>query len=394
MEIRNEISRRLDGRVIVLGVTGSVAAVECFALIRDLIRHGAKVVPVMSAAAQDMVTPYALEFASGVPPITALTGQAEHVSLLGDCKGRADLFLVYPCTGNTISEMACGIDNSPVSTMAMVALGSQLPVLIAPAMHDCMLRNPAVAANLEKLQEMGVKVLGPKRVDQRAKVASRPEVVAQVLRALGKSDLEGMRVLVIGGRSEEPIDDMRVITNRSSGSMTANLLEVCYERGAELECWIGNTDVPMPSYVDCHRFHRTEELNVLAEGEDYDIVIVPAALADFAPDPRSGKIPSDAGDLTLHLSTIPKFLPLMRDRCRLLVAFKAESGASDEELVDRARQRMDQQGSQLTVANDISNAGKEEGRILLVTAEDSREVSGDKRDLAEAIIDACVDMLR
>lgn len=393
MEIRNEISRRLDGRVIVLGVTGSVAAVECFALIRDLIRHGAKVIPVMSAAAQEMVTPYSLEFASGVAPITALSGQAEHVSLLGDGKDRADLFLVYPCTANTISKMALGIDDGPVTTMATVALGSETPVLIAPAMHDCMFRNRAVASNLQRLRDMGVKVMGPHIQDARAKVASRPEVVAQVLRALGKSDLEGRKVLIIGGRSEEPIDDMRIITNRSTGAMTANLLEVCYERGANLECWLGATDVSMPPYIECRRFRHTRELEELAEGKEYDLVIVPAALADFAPQPQKGKIPSDAGDLTLHLSTVPKFLPRMAGHCRLLVAFKAESGMSDDDLIARSRQRMGAQGSRLTVANDISMVGQDEGRILLVTAQDAKEVSGDKRAMAEAIIDACVDLL-
>ncbi|MGE4275062.1 MAG: bifunctional phosphopantothenoylcysteine decarboxylase/phosphopantothenate--cysteine ligase CoaBC [Candidatus Methanomethylophilaceae archaeon] len=393
MEIRNEISHRLDGRIIVLGVTGSVAAVECFALVRDLVRHGAKVIPVMSAAAQDIVTPYSLEFASGVPPITALSGQAEHVSLLGDGKDHADLLLVYPCTANTISKMALGIDDGPVTTMATVALGSDIPVLIAPAMHDCMFRNRAVASNLQRLEDMGVKVLGPHVVDVRAKVASRPEVVAEVLRALGKSDLEGKKVLIIGGRSEEPIDEMRIITNRSTGAMTANLLEVCFERGANLECWLGATDVPIPSYIECKRFRHTRELEDLAEGRDFDLVIVPAALADFAPQPREGKISSDAGDLTLHLSTVPKFLPRIAGHCRLLVAFKAESGMSDEDLVARARQRMSVEGPHLTVANDISMVGQGEGRIILVTEQEAKEVSGDKRALAESIIDACVDML-
>jgi len=393
MEIRNEISRRLEGRTIVLGITGSVAAVECFALIRDLIRHGAKVIPVMSTAAQEMVTPYILEFASGIPPITSLSGQAEHVSLLGDGGDRADLFLIYPCTANTISKMALGIDDGPVTTMATVALGTDVPVIIAPAMHDSMFRNRAVALNLQKLKDMGVTVLGPHVEDKRAKVAPRSEVVAQVLRALGKSDLEGRRVLIIGGRSEENIDDMRIITNRSTGAMTANLLEVCFERGANVECWLGATDVSMPPYISYRSFRHTQELEEFAEGKEYDIVIVPAALADFAPQPTKGKIPSDAGDLTLHLRTVPKFLPLMAGRCKLLVAFKAESGISDEDLVARSRSRMQAQGSHLTVANDISMVGNENGRVILVTEQEAKEVAGDKRMLAESIIDTIVDML-
>jgi len=126
-EIFCEKSNKLRGKTIIVGVTGSIAATECFAAIRELIRHGAKVIPAMTQAAKLIVTPESLEFASGNRTITELTGQAEHVSLLGN-GSVADMFLVYPATANTISKIATGVDDTPVTSMATVALGSKMPM--------------------------------------------------------------------------------------------------------------------------------------------------------------------------------------------------------------------------------------------------------------------------
>ena len=121
-EIYCEKSNRLSGKTIVLGITGSIAAVESFHMIRELIRHGARVIPVMTEAAQKLAAPDAIEFASGNKPILEIGGQTEHIKYLGD-RSDADLFLIYPATSNTISKIANGIDDTPVTTMATVALG-------------------------------------------------------------------------------------------------------------------------------------------------------------------------------------------------------------------------------------------------------------------------------
>ena len=124
-------------------------------------RHGAEVTAVMSPEASKLVTPWAMEFATGRKVITELTGAVEHVALFGDYPGRADLLLVAPCTANTISKMALGIDDTPVTTMATVAIGSRTPVLVAPAMHLAMYENPAVRENVRRLEGMGVRFVGP-----------------------------------------------------------------------------------------------------------------------------------------------------------------------------------------------------------------------------------------
>ena len=140
----------LAGKQIVIGVTGSIAAVEVVKLIRSLRRHGALVQPVMSQAASGIIHPDSLTYASGRETITRLSGRVEHITYCGD-EGSADLLLIAPCTANTISKIACGIDDTPVTTFATTAIGSRKPVILVPAMHHSMYRHPAVIENLAKL---------------------------------------------------------------------------------------------------------------------------------------------------------------------------------------------------------------------------------------------------
>lgn len=385
-------SNKLRGKTIVLGVTGSVAATECFSTIRELVRHGASVIPVMSDAAQTIVTPDSLEFASGNKAIVALTGQAEHVSLLGD-NSVADMFLVYPATANTLSKMAQGIDDGPVTSMATVALGSKLPVALVPAMHDSMYRNPAVQKNVETLKGWGVKFIGPHSDGVRAKVASKDEVVAWVIKTLSKDDLRGKRVLVIGGRSEEPIDSMRIITNRSTGLMAVRLAERAFERGADVELWMGGCSVPLPDYIETKRFETVSDLISMAKDIDHDVVMVPAALADFAPkSAEKGKISSDK-NVKLDLQPVPKVLPLIRSKCANVIGFKAESGLDRIELIERARKRLNEYDLTAVVANDIDVAGKSSTSVVIVTKNSESDISGKKEDVAESILTYCAGII-
>src|SRR4030042_4174163 len=134
-ELRGKKNNKLLHKHIVLGITGSIAAVECVKLARELIRHGADVYPIMTHDATKIIHPYALEFATGNKPIVEITGKTEHVSFCGQIQQPADMLLISPCTANTISKIAHGIDDTVVTTFATTAIGSGLPVLIVPAMH-------------------------------------------------------------------------------------------------------------------------------------------------------------------------------------------------------------------------------------------------------------------
>lgn len=385
-EIYCEKSNKLKGRTIVMGITGSVAAVECFSAIRELIRHGAKVIPVLTEAACDFVTPLSMEYASGNKPVTELTGATEHVSLMGS---DADVLLIYPATANTISKIANGVDDTPVTSMATVALGSGLPIAMAPAMHDAMFRNPAVQRNIELLRSWGVTFIGPKTVGPMAKVASKEEVIASVFRLLSKDDLAGKRILVIGGRSEEPIDSMRIVTNRSTGLMAVRIADRAMERGADVELWMGGCSVPIPDYMNVRRFDSVSDLIGMIDSIDSDIVIVPAALSDFAPAEKvTGKISSMEG-FDLELRPVPKVLPLLCKRCKHVIGFKAESGLSEEELVKRARSRMDDYGLYAIVANDIDSAGRTSSSAIIITSDGQNNITGPKDNIADSILDQC-----
>mgnify|MGYP000896159563 FL=1 len=383
-EIYCEKSNRLKGKTVVLGITGSIAATECFSTIRELIRHGATVIPVMTRAACDIVTEQSIEFASGKKPITELTGQTEHVKLMGDSR-TADLLM--------ISKIANGIDDTTVTSMATVAIGNGIPVAVAPAMHEAMMKNPAVEANVEKLKQMGVKFIGPHSDGIRAKIASREEVVAWAFKLLCGNDLDGRRILIVGGRSEEPIDSMRIITNRSTGTMSISLAKRAFERGADVELWMGGCNVEIPSYVKSRRFQTVADLVGMVEMLDHEIVIVPAALSDFAPTKAfKGKIPSDE-KFEADFAPVPKVLPLIRRKCDKVIGFKAESGLTDEQLVKRARARLEEYGLSAVVANDIDAAGMSSSSAVLVTKFKAADISGTKIAISDFILDFCSESL-
>ena len=391
-EIYCEKSNRLRGKTIVLGITGSIAATECFSVIRELVRHGAKVIPVMTHNAAKLAAPDAIEFASGIKPIIELTGQTEHIMHLGD-PSAADLFIVYPATANTISKIAGGIDDTAVTSMATVALGGKIPVAVAPAMHGLMLNNPAVSKNLKLLAEWGVHIIGPHCDGTRAKVASKDEIVSWAIKLLSLNDLSGRRILVIGGRSEEPIDSMRMITNRSSGQMALALAKRAFERGADVELWMGGCNEPLPKFLKTKRFTTVSDLTDMLDTIDHDLVIMPAALADFTPtEKKEGKIPSDR-PFDIRLMPVPKILPLVRKRCKNVIGFKAESGLSIEELEKKARARMEEYDLRAVVANDIDVAGRSTSSAILVTEGQSKNITGTKIEVSDEILDYCAEII-
>jgi len=165
---------------IILAVCGSIAAIETPKIIRELNRRGVDVVCVMSEAAQKIIHPDVLQWASGNEVITRLTGDIEHVRLAG-LKGEAKLLLICPCTSNTISKMAYGIGDNPLTTVAATALGSNTPVVIAPAMHYGMYVNPFVKENIDRLKQRGVHLIEPEISEDKAKLADKQKIVDRII---------------------------------------------------------------------------------------------------------------------------------------------------------------------------------------------------------------------
>src|SRR5437879_9091627 len=197
-------------------------------------RHGAEVYAVISPSKEKMIGADTIEWATGNPVVTYLTGKLEHIALGGKSEGHADLVLVAPATANTIGKLASGIDDTPVTTVAATAIGSQIPVMIAPAMHEPLYDHPIVQENISRLKKIGVECVEPEVSEGKAKIASTEKTVRSVIARLSGSqtgDLEGRGILVTAGRTTEHIDPRRVVTNRSSGKLGIAIAEEVASRG-------------------------------------------------------------------------------------------------------------------------------------------------------------------
>jgi phosphopantothenoylcysteine decarboxylase/phosphopantothenate--cysteine ligase len=386
-------STKLRGNKIVLGITGSIAAVESVKLCRELIRHGAEVHVVMSKDAQCILHPWAMEFASGRPVTTEIDGRVQHVAFCGEVPDRADLFIIAPCTANTISKIACGIDDTPVTTFATTALGSGIPVIVVPAMHGSMIKHRVVQDNLVRLKDLGVTVLQPKMEESKAKIPDNSSIVSAVLAILGKRDLVGRRVLVIAGATEEPLDDVRVLTNRSSGETGVELAIAAHERGATVELWVGRCDTHIPDHIPHTRFASVSDLMTLASKIDHDIVLFPAAVSDYSPSKVDGKMRSDEDEIIIRLKRNPKIIDTIR--AKVVVGFKAQAKVDDVRLVEDAMALLKRSGCSFVVANRMEDVTRGRTRVSIVKGEGSAEVlEGTKPEVASDIIDIAARLVR
>ena len=370
----------LAGKQIVIGVTGSIAAVETVKLVHALRRKGARVIPVMSGAAQGIIHPDALTYASGNETITRLTGAVEHVTYCGD-GGSADLLLVAPATANTIGKIACGIDDTPVTTFATTALGSGKPVLIVPAMHHSMYRHPAVRENIMTLKKWGVLFVDPVIEEEKAKIAGIDEIVLWCERAVLGRPLKDKRVLVTSGACREPVDSVRVLTTRSSGRMGREIALQAFRLGAEVTIIHRDilpyvTNIPVETAGDMHEaVHRCFR----ETGADY--YISAAAISDFAPKQVKGKIPSGK-PVNLVLTPLPKILlEVMKEYATKIIAFKIGDAP------EKQASAMLKHGVAMVVTNTPETMGSERGEYVCLTKEARVPVSGTKEEIAAVIWD-------
>jgi phosphopantothenoylcysteine decarboxylase/phosphopantothenate--cysteine ligase len=372
------IPRTLEGKTVVLAVTGSIAAVETVKLAHALRRRGAAVQAVMSDAATGIISPDALTYATGRPAITRCTGCVEHVLYCGE-GGRADLLLIAPCTANTIGKIACGIDDTSVTTFATTAIGRGMPVVVAPAMHESMYRHPGVAANLQRLRSWGIEIVDPKIEEGRAKIADTDVIVLHAERAALGKPFSGRNVLITSGPCAEPVDDVRILSTRSTGQMGRALALQAFRLGADVTV-VHNGSFPAVRNVRATTAgEMREEVLRICREEQVDTYVSAAAVSDFAPRRREGKIPSGEPQ-TIHLDPLPKLLDEVMAACRpAVVAFKL---GWDEEAKAEA---MLERGARMVVVNAPPVMGAAGGRFLLMTGAGREEVHGSKEEVAAAI---------
>ncbi|WP_423751359.1 bifunctional phosphopantothenoylcysteine decarboxylase/phosphopantothenate--cysteine ligase CoaBC [Salinirarus marinus] len=381
----------LEGRNVALGVTGSIAAVKVVELVHELQRHGASVRGVMTESARSIVHPWALEFATERDPVTELTGAVEHVDLCGRA-GWADVLLVAPATANTVGKVAAAVDDTPVTTCATTALGADVPVVVAPAMHEPMYDHPGVADAIDRVESWGVDFVPPRLEEGKAKIASEEAILTHVARATTSQSLSDAHVVVTSGATSEAIDPIRTLTNRASGKTGRAVAQACFVRGADVTLVHDGPDVP---YADVVEVESAAEMvaAVSTATEDADALVSAAAISDFTVETAGEKIRSGES-LTLDLEPTPKLVDTVREANPDLpiVGFKAETSGDDEAMVERARTLRDRVGLAFVVANDASVMGDDETRALLVS-EDVAEYRGDKQGLGARVAEALADEL-
>jgi phosphopantothenoylcysteine decarboxylase/phosphopantothenate--cysteine ligase len=401
----------LRGKTICLCLTGSVALINSPMIARELMRLGAEVIPVMSKAATDLINPSLMHWATGNPVITKLTGAVEHVFLAGDRPkvfGKADLILVCPATANTISKIANGIDDSPVTTLVSTAFGSNIPIIIVPAMHESMY-HPIVEHNISLLRKYGVDILGPRISEGKAKVAKMEDVIDRVIDLItAKKDLEGLKIMITAGPSQEAIDSVRFISNKSSGRMGVELAKEAAARGGEVLLIAGNCMVKMPDYISTIHVKSSDDFIRAIKDEitsqSYDIFISAAAISDYKPvECIKGKISSDnVEELNVNMKLTPKILNVARrkDYKLFIVAFKAEADVSRSELIDRAYKRLKESEVDLIVANDVGREdigfGAKDNEVYIIDTQKhiTHVEKNTKRYVASKILDVIIESYR
>jgi phosphopantothenoylcysteine decarboxylase / phosphopantothenate---cysteine ligase len=370
--------RTLEGKVIALGVTGSIAAVEVVGLAHALRRRGAGVQAVMTRASTRIIHPDAVTYATGRPAITGITGMVEHVDFCGE-GGKADLLLVVPCTANTLAKIALGIDDTPVTTFATTAIGRGMPVIIAPAMHGSMYRHPAIAGHMKRLAEWGIDVIEPRIEEGKAKLATPESIVLHVERALLGKPLGGKRVVVTSGPCAEAVDDVRILTTRSTGMMGREMALLAYRLGADVTV-IHNGIFPCVRNITVQSAAEMREaVHSIFREEGADIYVSAAAISDFSPRRVKGKIRSGA-PVTLDLEPLPKLLEEVLEFYHpVTIAFKL--GRDEEEAANAFLDR----GVKIVVLNTPDAMGAPEAEVTILSRDGKRTFGGSKEEVAAAV---------
>lgn len=355
----------LQGKKIVLGVTGGIAVYKAVDLVSRLRKAGCEVRVVMTEHAQQFVTPLTFKEISGNAVATSMWNanqefNVEHIALAN----WADVFLVAPATANILAKMACGIADDLLSTTLLAA---QAPIVVCPAMNTGMYQNPATQENIAKLQERGVTVMppavghlacgtsGPGRLPE-------PQQIVEFMSAFfagREGDLRGLRVLVTAAGTREPIDPVRYVGNRSSGKMGYAVAQMAAERGADVLLISGPSALAAPPNVRVVNVETTNEMleACLAAYGDVDIVIKAAAVADYRPrDVADQKIKKKTDDaLTVVMDKNPDILKTLgaKKEQQVLVGFAAET----QNLLANAREKVVKKNLDMIVANDVTAAG-------------------------------------
>jgi phosphopantothenoylcysteine decarboxylase/phosphopantothenate--cysteine ligase len=381
---------------LVLGVSGSIAAYRAADLARDLMRAGYTVRVCLTDAAQKFVTPVLFETLTGQPCLIDAfdepeTGRMAHIGWAR----QADVLLIAPASANTINKIANGYADDMLSTIALAFTG---PMIIAPAMNPAMYAHETTRESMQKLKERATTILEPQEGDVVAgehgpgKLAANEEIVRAVLAIQKRSQvLKGKHVLLTSGPTQEPIDSVRFLTNRSSGKMGAALARAALLMGAEVTVVTGPVKEPLPLQAKIVHVTTAEQMLEQARrpASQADIIIGAAAVADYRPSaPLKGKI-RRSGD-PLHLDLVPNpdviaELAKAAQKGAKVIGFAAEPDNG----LETAAQKILRKGLSAIAVNDISRIeigfDADQNELTLIQADGSKASSGLRSKLACAL---------
>ena len=355
----------MNGKNVVLGITGGIAAYRAAQIAREMTKRGAHVYCILTRNATNFITQQTMETLTGNPAVVDMFArpdkwEVEHIALAK----RADVFLVAPASANFIGKVASGVADDMLTTTVMA---TRAPLLIAPAMNSNMYENPVTQRNMQTLKtllraqfiEPKVGLLACNDVGK-GHIADDESILEAVERALTPGDLNGKKVLVTAGPTREALDPVRFLTNRSSGRMGYALAEAAARRGAEVTLVSGPVALECPTGVRREFVESTQDLYCAMERlcREQDVIIQAAAPADYRPTHIAGqKIKKADGEaLELKLVENPDVAAMVGSKKRpgqVLVAFAAET----QNLSENAAKKLDKKNVDFIVGNDVTRPG-------------------------------------
>ena len=396
----------LTGKTIVVGVTGGIAAYKTVYLVSALRRQNATVHVVMTKHAAEFVTPLTFQTRSGNRCIvdmfdTDYEYDVRHISLAK----AADLIIVAPATANFMAKAANGIADDMLTT---VFLAARCPKFVAPAMNTAMYENPATQANMERLKQYGIRIIEPDSGllacgDEGKGKMPEPDVLLEHIlnETAFEHDLEGLKVLVTAGPTQEAIDPVRYITNHSSGKMGYAIARVCCMRGADVTLVSGRTALTPPLGVEMVDVVSSQEMHdaVLERAASSDMIFKAAAVADYTPvETADHKIKKQDGDMSIPLRRTADILgdvAKIRTSGQVICGFAMET----ENLLENSRSKLERKSLDMICANSLRTEGAgfkgDTNVVTVITPDDMVELGKlSKTETAQRIVDIAIQLYR
>ena len=391
----------LNGKKIILGITGGIAAYKAIELARLFIKSGASVWPVMTKASANFITPLTLQTITGNPVALDMFDLTEesrisHIELAE----KADIVVVAPATANIIGKVASGIADDLLTTVIMA---TRAPLLFAPAMNSNMYENKIVEANIERLKKNGYSFIGPEEgelacgYEGRGRLAPIEDIVDAAEECLAPKDLKGEKVLVTAGPTREAIDPVRFISNPSSGRMGYAIARAAKRRGAEVVLVSGPSHLNPPRGVTFIKTTTAEEIAeaTMRHYPQSTVVIMAAAVSDYRPRiSHRKKVKKEEARINIELERTQDILKELgsRKRGQFLVGFALET----ENMLANAKKKLKEKRLDMIVANDPGGFDGEITQVTIIEGEDIVEhlPPFPKNEVAERILDKVVTAIK